>query len=364
MRPAEDRDGPPVREVSGARSRAARLAIAIWIPVLAGCAANRAAPPPGAALTAPPAVAPSGPVTRTLFYATDRQTTGRAQLQRFYGSTWGDLHFGTARVSLRPPRRPGALSPVTRWFRTAGAPVRGARLFDLRPSDDSAFFDGLRDSLATARDPHVLVFIHGFNTPFERAARYFAQISRDLSYGGPSVLFAWPSSNRYLSDEETVECSEQNLELFLERLAREAGAARVRLLAHSMGSRALARALADLAERRTAGDTTRFDQVIFVAPDVDARLFTLLAPRLGEMARHVTLYASSRDKALKMSRAVHAHARAGGSLRHAAPLPGIDVIDVSKLRAEYAGHGYLDELVGDLRRRFAADSETARAGNP
>jgi esterase/lipase superfamily enzyme len=97
------------------------------------------------------------------------------------------------------------------------------------------------------------------------------------------------------------------------------------------------------------GDTCRFGQVVLVAPDVDERWFAQVAPEVRDVATRVTLYASSGDKVLRTARAVHGHARAGGAHESWRAGAGVDAIDVTRLRSEMFGHGYLDELARDLR---------------
>jgi len=62
----------------------------------------------------------------------------------------------------------------------------------------------------------------------------------------------------------------------LERLAAQSHATTVHLIAHSMGNRALTRALYAIAEKH-AGVPPMFQHVFLAAPDIDVGVFRQLA---------------------------------------------------------------------------------------
>src|SRR5262249_25564143 len=134
-----------------------------------------------------------------------------------------------------------------RSFRTPGRPSKRVRLLSVEPMARDSFFHAIQTPGDSAS---VLVFVHGYNVPFETAARFIAQITTDLGYRGAVILYSWPATPRYLSDEETVECAGRHLENFLVALEREP--VTVNLMTYSMGSRAVVGALHTLAA--TAGD--------------------------------------------------------------------------------------------------------------
>lgn len=172
--------------------------------------------------------------------------------------------------------------------------------------------------------------IHGFNMSFDKAVRRTAQMCYDLSFPGESVLFTWPSDGsllEYLSDREDVEWSVPFFEAFLRDLAERCEGRRLHLIAHSMGNQCLIRTLDGLAR---SGDAPLFENVVFAAPDFDARTFAEhIAPRIGGLARRFTLYQSDRDVALDASRVLSVP-RLGTPLVLTA---GLDVIDASGLSA-------------------------------
>jgi esterase/lipase superfamily enzyme len=65
----------------------------------------------------------------------------------------------------------------------------------------------------------------------------------------------------------------------------------------------------------------------------------------------VTLYASSRDKALALSKELHGGWRAGDSGDHIVVVPPIDTIDVSNVDTSFEGHVYFGNnasVISDL----------------
>jgi len=90
------------------------------------------------------------------------------------------------------------------------------------------------------------------------------------------------------------------------------------------------------------------------APDVRADIFRRCVPRLQTVARRVTLYASSHDKALQAARRLSpSDARAGQGGPDLILEPGLDSIDASQLDTDMLGHGYLSnarEMLRDIRR--------------
>ncbi|NQU23914.1 MAG: alpha/beta hydrolase, partial [Candidatus Nealsonbacteria bacterium] len=171
---------------------------------------------------------------------------------------------------------------------------------------------------------------------------------------GAPIFYSWPSQgsvSSYTIDENNAQWTVAHLKKFLTQVAEQSGAERVNLIAHSMGNRALTRALQALSYR-AAADRPTFHNVILTAPDIDAEVFRRdIAPRIVNTARRVTLYASSNDKALAYSKSVHGFPRAGDSGRDLLVIPGIDTIDVSAINKSLLGHSYYgsnDTVLADL----------------
>src|SRR5262249_31973367 len=140
------------------------------------------------------------------------------------------------------------------------------------------------------------------------------------------------------------------LKQFLELLAQEGELNKIHLIAHSMGNRCLAAAV----QKVTLPKTCELDQCVLAAPDIDAGVFKRdIVSALMKSVKRLTLYASSRDRALKMSKELHDYPRAGDAGPGIIVLEGMDSIDASRVDTDFLGHSYYGDspnLIGDLRK--------------
>jgi esterase/lipase superfamily enzyme len=204
-------------------------------------------------------------------------------------------------------------------------------------------------SSSTRRD--ILLYVHGYNVSFDDAARRTAQLAYDLTFDGPAAFFSWPSRGTlegYVADEDAASQSIPNILAFLQLLLRSPEVRRVHIIAHSLGARPLTNALLQLAPEESA----RIGEVILAAPDINAEVFTTqIAPQLGGHGTRVTMYSSSKDRALEASAKFHAFPRAGMSGQWLLVLPPLETIDASRVDTDWLGHSYYastKEVIDDL----------------
>ena len=199
-------------------------------------------------------------------------------------------------------------------------------------------------------EPQALVYLHGYNVSFDEAAIRAAQIGFDLKVPGAMSFFSWPSRGAlggYAADEASIEASEAAITDFLVRLATDSGAARLHVIAHSMGNRGLLRAIQRITAQAASTAGIRFGQVFLAAPDLDVGLFRDLATFYPKISERTTLYVSARDRALEASHWIHQFDRVG----YAPPVTvvdGIDTVEVTGLDLSILGHGYFAEAHGVL----------------
>ncbi len=286
--------------------------------------------------------------------AVSTQAISQRELVR-YGDGRGKLEYGICQVSIPKDHRIGELeSPSVLRLEFRETPERHVMILESRALPPDEFFHHVQDSVAASSRRELLVFVHGYNVAFDHAVRRTAQIAYDLQFKGPAVCYSWPSHGgllQYAADETNVEWTVPHLKQFLTELREKSGANAINLVAHSMGTRALTNALRDFARESQASDTL-FHQVVLAAPDIDAEVFRRdLAPAMTKIAGRVTLYASSNDQALRVSRKLHAYPRAGESGENLVVAPGIDTIDVSAVDTSLLGHSYYgdnDSIITDL----------------
>lgn len=232
-------------------------------------------------------------------------------------------------------------------------------LVDVTPLDKENFYAQLGQYIGAAPSKDVFVFIHGYNSSFEDAARRAAQLAYDLDFDGTPMMYSWPSrasTSAYTVDEAVVHLSGQKLSHFLEDVVANSGAERIHLIAHSMGNRALIEALQALNARLDpAQRNAPFDQVIFTAPDVDRDYFLEVFDTIRKLADRVTLYASDNDVALQSSKILHGAPRAGQAGASMITHENLDSIDMSAVEADLLGHTYFavnEGAIHDLFRLF------------
>ena len=179
-------------------------------------------------------------------------------------------------------------------------------------------------------------------------------MSYDLKFDGAPVFFSWPSQGTYLGytvDEANIEYARSDLTKFIIAFGRASTAEQIYLVAHSMGNRALASAVADV-YRDAPEIKSRIKEVILAAPDIDADVFKRdIAPALIGDGQTVTLYASSKDWALRASKKFHGYVRAGDTGPSLTVVPGVTTIDSSEVETDFFGHSYFAEstsIIADI----------------
>lgn len=324
---------------------AAALTLAILLLVPGGCYAYRYQPCPPAATAALGQLNGTHAAVRVL-YATDRNRTELLNPRRFYANLrTHEVKYGVCEVTIPAEHGMGRLEAPL-----AGLPPRAERHVTLNlvspPQDPGDLVHDLRARLAASPRRELLVFVHGYFTSFEFAACRVGQICHDIRFDGVPVLFSWPATNHvlgYLIDAGSSEWATRYVRDFLELLLRESGAERIHILAHSMGSRIVCRALAELALTQPPG-RARFDQVVLAAADLDADLFARdYCPPLVALAERVTVYVSGADWALGGSQRLHYYKRLGqgGSLCGDPSGKGrVDLVDVTAHDKGMVGHMY------------------------
>lgn len=282
-----------------------------------------------------------------VFYATDRNLTAVPEPARRYGIDRAEISYGTCAVSIPRDHRMGELEAPSIWkleFRQD--PEKHVVLLDISVQDKDQYFAGLAERIRSSAKKSAFIFIHGYNVTFENAARRTAQMSYDLAFDGAPVFYSWPSQGTvegYPVDETNIEWAQTNLKRFLEDFVTRSDAEEIYLIAHSMGNRALTRAFANLISEKP-DLKGRFRELILTAPDIDAEVFQRdIAPQIAGHEAGVTLYSSSEDKALQLSKTFHGYPRAGDSGLGLVIVPGIETIDAANVDTSFLGHSYFAE---------------------
>jgi esterase/lipase superfamily enzyme len=282
----------------------------------------------------------------TVFFGTNRS---KAPKGAFYGTKRDSMHYGRCLVSVPSDRRIGTIPRPSIWTLYKASRKKHFVVQSMAEEARADFVKTLRKYIGACTSRDALLFVHGFNVDFVSAVYRTAQISADLNFPGASLLFSWPSKGSasplaYTHDETQARWTLGDLREFLELIVEQSGATTIHLLAHSMGNRALSEAVSRVGATAARGGGTLFNEIVLTAPDIDTDTFVNdIAPAIVPTARRVTLYASSKDKALAFSKKVHTYDRAGESGQKIVLLDGVDTIDVSAVDTNFVGHFYYGE---------------------
>jgi kumamolisin len=295
-----------------------------------------------------------------VFYATDRMKVADLTGSVEYGaerSTKGTLYYGRCEVSIPESHEMGKLeTPSILRLEFRPNPKRHIILSNTYILGEDAFFELLNASVAKSAAKDAFVFVHGYNVSFEDAARRTGQIAYDLAFVGAPIFYSWPSNCKvadYLKDDNNMTWSTPHLEYFLNLLAYKSRAERIHIIAHSMGNRGVCDALKALSYNTTS--QLKFNHLVLAAPDIDADTFQELAATLQRLASRVTLYESSQDKALQVSKMIRGNPRAGEPLL---VVRGMDTIDASAVDTDFLGHSYFSNnwpLLSDIHSILFSD---------
>ena len=170
--------------------------------------------------------------------------------------------------------------------------------------------------------PHrsVLVVIHGFREAFPSALRKTAFVAHVLDIDTPVLLFDWPgnqgsSLRGYRRARRVATDSGAELAATLELIIEQVQPDRLWLIANSMGAQVVVNAFGVLYQDPDFLDPeTEIENVMLTAPDVSHKEFnTQFKKEIKALAKNVTVYVSSNDRALLVSRVVNLGRRLGES---------------------------------------------------
>lgn len=308
-----------------------------------------------------PGAPPPKFVEMRLSYATDRTVSpGHPEPEEHFSGTldsnFTDFSFGTARISIPTQRKPGDLNLPGFWsFVERPDPNRYFVIRELSDLSRAAFLKQINEE-SRNQTSSLLLFVHGFNVSFSDAAFRTAQLAHDLQFPGKVVFYSWPSAGNvihYWEDEDSSRISAPRFQKLLADLLKT-NVSHIYIIAHSMGSRIVIPAVNNLAGEGI--DVSKVSELVLAAPDFNEIEFKDIATafeRLRTKGTHVTIYASSNDFALRVSRVIHSYRRLGQSDPSPDVFPGLDAIDASMIAPirRAFGHSYVcdnAQVIGDM----------------
>jgi esterase/lipase superfamily enzyme len=279
----------------------------------------------------------------SIFFATDRRESSQSPTIPFSGDR-GKVSYGICDISIPFSHKAGTIErPSVSEMQLYENPNKHISLHKLLNNRKADFFSNLKQSLAESRKKRILIFIHGYNTSFNQAAYLTAQLKYDLNFKGPAIFYSWPSQSKAMSypiDVSNIHWSQPNIKRFLTDIAWRTRPAEIYVIAHSLGTHGLTNALKELAVEQPA-IRKRFKEIILAAPDIDRDIFKRdIAPLIVTRKTSITIYASSNDYALKISKGFHGYSRVGDSKKGVVIIKGIETIDSTNIGSSFIGHSY------------------------
>jgi esterase/lipase superfamily enzyme len=280
-----------------------------------------------------------------------------------------DLRFARVDVSIPPDRRVGEIDwpakkrradPETEFVATA------QEIYD----GPAAFRADLARALRTRKD--AIIFIHGFNNTFAEGTYRLAQLGHDLEVSAVLVHYSWPSRASplgYVYDRDSALFARDGLEDLIGQV-RAAGARRVTIVAHSLGSLVVMETLRQMAIGGKRGLIDDIDGVVLMSPDIDIDVFHEQARRIGRLPQPFLIFTSKKDKALALSARLTGQRDRVGNLKNPAELADLEVTLIDTT-AFSTGGGHFNVgnspallsilgRIGDVDTAFASD----RTGRP
>ena len=281
----------------------------------------------------------------TTFFATDRTIKIAEQsLDDKFSSERGELTYGVAEVNIPQNHHIGEIERPPAWLSFfVGEDIdKHVVLTSATILNANKYYELIKGAL-NKDAKRAFIFIHGYNVSFHDAALRTAQMAVDLDLKTVPVFYSWPSRGHfedYTKDNTTAQWTEKNLSDFLESFAKNSDANEIFIIAHSMGTHPTTKALANVMERdrNLAG---RFKELVLAAPDIDTDIFMQqILPRFSSVPIPITLYASSKDRALLASVKVNGETRAGLAGKKMVIANRIETIDASEIDTDFLGHSY------------------------
>ena len=225
------------------------------------------------------------------------------------------MSFGFFDTSIEPSLGIGMLINPTDWFQN-----EEIQLNKVKSLQEDAMISELRSQVEASPGRSLLININGFRERFPSALRKTAFLAHVLDIDTPMMVFDWPGDQgsgprRYLRAQAIATESGVELASTIERIVRDVQPERLWIMANSMGGEVVVSAFSELYKLDDMADSgTEIDHVILTAPDVSHQEF-------GEQFRHkilalsenLTVYVSSNDRALLMSRVINRGRRLGES---------------------------------------------------
>ena len=251
------------------------------------------------------------------FYVTNRRAGADDApiAERFGTEREGALKFGSFDAQIRPSLGLGMFINPTEWFQN-----EEIQLQNVETVEQADFVTQLRQQVESSPDRGLLVVVHGFREAYKSALGKTAFVGHILDINAPVMLFDWPgnqgsSLSGYRRARQVAKASGAELAQTLELIVEQVQPDRLWVIANSMGGEVVAHAFHQLYRNPALADAeTEIEDVVLTAPDVGHEEFNQqFKKEINALAKNLTVYVSSNDRALIVSRLINRGARRGES---------------------------------------------------
>ena len=233
--------------------------------------------------------------------------------ERFGNKREGVLKFGFFDTAIAPTLGLGMIINPTDWFQN-----EEIQLKQVQSLDQSEFIAQLRRQVQASPLRSILINVNGFRERFPSALRKTAFLSHVLDINSPVLVFDWPGDQGstprgYRRAQRIAGESGAELAQTLGLIIRQVQPDRLWLVANSMGGEVVVHAFSILYREADLADVeAEIEDVVLTAPDVDRKEFDRQFKReIAALARNLTVYVSSNDRALLISRVINRGRRLG-----------------------------------------------------
>jgi esterase/lipase superfamily enzyme len=253
---------------------------------------------------------------RFFFVTNRRQENKGGDIEgRFSNEREDELKFGYFDSSIEPDLGLGIIFSPDLWFQTERTQIREIGLME-----SPEFIEKLTGFVQSSPRRSLLLIVHGFREEFPSALHKTAFLGHQLDIDTPVLVFDWPgnqgsSLRGYRRARRIATESGRDLARLIGLIIEEVQPERLWLMANSMGAQVVSDAFSVLyREEQFADSETEIEDVILSAPDVGQEDFDdNFKPKIKALAKDLTVYVSSNDRALVMSRLVNRKRRQGES---------------------------------------------------
>ena len=249
------------------------------------------------------------------FYVTNRRlgSDDGSLEERFGNERERVLKFGFFDTEIEPTLGLGMIVNPTDWFQN-----EEIQLKQVHSLDQSEFIAKLRRQVQASPLRSILINVNGFRERFPSALRKTAFLSHVLDINSPVLVFDWPGDQGstprgYRRAQRVAGESGAELAQTLGLIIRQVQPDRLWLVANSMGGEVVVHAFSILYREADLADAeVEIEDVVLTAPDVDREEFNnQFKQEVAALARKLTVYVSSNDRALLISRVINRGRRLG-----------------------------------------------------